>query len=74
MAKHTLSEIVALEPEIKKMLTEFLIERPELELKEFEKQTGVTYQVLRRYLYKDKGIRSMTLLRLYNFLQKIRKI
>lgn len=74
MADYTLSEIMALEPEIKKIVTEFLLERPDLELKEFEQQTGVTYQVLRKWLYQDKPIRSITVRRLYNFLHKMRKI
>lgn len=74
MAEYSISEIMALEPEIKRLVAEFLIERPDLHLKEFEQQTGVTYQVLRRYLYHDKTIRYNTLVRLYNFMRKMGKI
>jgi DNA-binding Xre family transcriptional regulator len=75
MKNWTMTEIIAFQPQMKELLTSLFIANPDLRHEELGKKIGIDTQVLTRFLTKqDASLRTTTLMKIFNYLVKIKKI
>lgn len=74
MAYKSLQEIIALGDQMRDILSEFIIENPNLTRKELGKQMDLHVQTLSQYLIKKRDLQASSAIKIYNFLHRLRKI